>query len=123
MGSNDQLKSPKQSKCRMISNSVEISYLPFLKRGSSAEPQRDSFMSRDLSQSSSSQFLPRVGLVHLKIDSVSAKLHKNSNEFLGKFIKMSMRNKQPIATEIINLSHNLTWKGKGYVFNSVSPYG
>lgn len=33
-----------------------------------------------------------------------------------------MRNKQPIVTEIINLSQNLTWKGKGYVFDNVSPY-
>ncbi len=36
---------------------------------------------------------------------------------------MSMRNKQPIMTEIINLSQNLTWKGKGYIFDNVSPYG
>ena len=58
----------------------------------------------------------------MKIDTISIKLSKNINEFVGKFVKMSVRNRQPIATEIINLSQNLTWKGKGYIFDNISPY-
>lgn len=42
---------------------------------------------------------------------------------MGKFVKISMRNKNPYLTETINFSNNLTWKGKGYVFDNASPYG
>lgn len=125
MENKEDLKSPKIKRCELVSNSVEMSYLPFLKRGSAIEnvPQRTSFMSdNELSSVSSSQFLSRIKMTNLKIDSISAKLHKDSHEFLGKFIKLTMRNKQPIVTETINLSQNLTWKGKGYIFNNVSPY-
>lgn len=60
---------------------------------------RTSFMSESrFSSASSSQFISRVKLVNLKIDTISVKLQKNNNEFVGKFIKLSMRNKQPITT-------------------------
>lgn len=51
------------------------------------------------------------------------KIFKNTNDFHGKFVKISMRNRNPYLTETINLTNNLTWKGKGYIFDNVSPYG
>lgn len=52
-----------------------------------------------MSDIASSQNLSRIKLVNFKVDSVSIKmLTKNTNDYIGKFIKLSMRNKTPYIT-------------------------
>lgn len=76
-----------------------------------------------MSEVGSSNQLSGIKGVSFKIDSISMKIYKNTNDFHGKFVKISMRNRNPYLTETINLTNNLTWKGKGYIFDNVSPYG
>jgi hypothetical protein len=82
------------------------------------------FMSEDeANEVASEQSLPGLKPMSMKVDSVSVKITlKNVNDYIGKFMRLAMKGRVPYVTETINLSQNLTWKGKGYIFENVSPY-
>lgn len=61
-------------------------------------------------------------MINLKIDTINAQLSDDFDQFAGKFIKISMKNKQPYMTETINLSRNLKWKGNGFIFSGISQF-
>ena len=60
--------------------------------------------------------------VNLKIDSMNVQLNGDFDQFAGKFLRLYMKDRDPYITETINLSKNLKWKGKGYIFDKVSEF-
>ena len=51
---------------------------------------------------------------------MNVQLHGDFDQFTGKFLRLYMKDRDPYITETINLSRNLKWKGKGYIFDKVS---
>lgn len=125
------------NKLKFVSNSISVNLMPLKKISLSTGKNHNSgFLSDEDENDLLSSNPSGMKGISYKVDSISIKMNNNNKNgrsqskekdindcYSGKFVKISMRNKNSYLTETIHLTNNLLWKGNGYIFDNVSPYG